>query len=228
VASPPLLATVFSRIGETQAPLPAPVVLFLGLLVFVVVLGRALWRVAVHVNTIVHEAAHALVGLGAGRRIRSVNVNSNGGGDTDMVPKSGFGYGVAAFVGYVGPSAAGLMAAGLISIGRIVAALWLGLMLLAVMLLMVRNFFGGIAILVCGALLYLVVRYTTVGVETAVAYGATWFLLLSGLKKVLEVGSAPQDAKILAGKTRIAAPVWSFLWLLGSLAALAVGGAILL
>jgi peptidase M50B-like protein len=69
------------------------------------------------------------------------------------------GYGVAAFAGYVGPSAAGLLAAWLISIGHIVAVLWLGGLLLVVMVLMVRNFFGGIVILACGALLYLVLRH---------------------------------------------------------------------
>ena len=69
-----------------------------------------------------------------------------GGGSTDMVPKSGCGYGVAAFVGYIGPSAAGLIAAGLISTGRMYAVLWLGLVLLAVMLVTIRNFFGGLVI----------------------------------------------------------------------------------
>ena len=98
----------------------------------------------------------------------------------------GFGFGVAASVGYIGSSAAGLIAAGLISIGRIVAVLWLGLLLFAVMLLLVRNFFGGIIILICGTLLYLVLRYATAGVETAISYGVAWFLLISGTKVALE------------------------------------------
>jgi len=122
---------------------------------------------------VVHEGAHALVGLVTGRRILSVRINRDGGGGTRMVPDSGFGFGVAASVGYIGASAAGLISAELISIGRIVAVLWLGLLLLAVMLLMVRNFFGGIVILSCGVLLFLIVRYTTAGVQTTVAYGVT-------------------------------------------------------
>ena len=97
-----------------------------------------------------------------------------------MVPDRGVGYAVAGFVGYVGPSAAGLIAAELISIGCSVAVLWLGLLLLAAMLLMIRNLFGGIVVLACGVLLYLIVWHATVGVETAVAYGVTWFLLVSG------------------------------------------------
>jgi hypothetical protein len=216
--------------GEIQIPLPAPVSLIIGMLVFIAVLGPTLWKITIHAETVVHEAAHAMVGLAAGRRIRRVEINPNGGGSTLMVPQAGFGYGVAAFVGYVGPSAAGLLAAWLISIGRIVAVLWLGGLLLAVMLLMVRNFFGGIVILACGALLYFILRYTAAGVEIAVAYGVTWFLLLSAPKIALSAAKRPKDvadAKILAGMTFLWPSAWCFLWLVGTIAALVVGGAIL-
>jgi hypothetical protein len=219
---------VLSRIGEIQIPLPAPPALFLGILTFVAVLGPMLWKVTTHVNTIAHEAAHAIVGFGVGRRIRSVKIDPGGGGSTVMVPNSGFGYGVAAFAGYLGPSVAGLIAAWLISIGRIVAVLWLGLLLLAVMLLLVRNSFGGIAILISGALLYLTLRYTTTGVETVVAYSVAWFLLLSGPKAVLGGPTKSQDAKILANMTPLWASAWYYLWLLGAIAALVVGGAMLI
>jgi hypothetical protein len=222
--------TILSRIGEIQTPLPAPVALFVGIVVFVVMLGPALWKITTHAETIVHESAHALVGLVTGHRIRSVTINRDGGGATEMVPGRGFGFGVAAFAGYVGASAAGLIAAGLISIGRIVAVLWLGLLLLAVMLLMIRTFFGGIVILACGALLCLIVWYTTVGVETAVAYGVAWFLLMSAPKVALRAASKPKgvkDATILAGMTFLWPSAWCFLWLIGTIAALVVGGAIL-
>lgn len=219
---------MLSRIGEIQIPLPAPVAMFVGILTFVAVLGPILWKVTTHVNTIAHEAAHAIVGFGAGRRIRSVKVNPDGGGSTVMAPDSGFGYGVAAFSGYLGPSIAGLIAAWLISNGRMVAVLWLGLLLLVVMLLLVRNAFGGIAILASGALLYLTLRYATTGVEAFVAYGVAWFLLLSGPKAVLGGPTKPQDAQILAKMTPLWASAWYYLWLLGAIAALVVGGAMLI
>jgi peptidase M50B-like protein len=219
---------VLSRIGEIQLPLPPPVALFLGMLTFVSVLGPMLWKVARHVDTIAHEAAHALVGLGAGRRVRSVKINPNGSGETDIQPDRGFGFGVAAFAGYLGPSAAGLLAAWLISTGHMVAVMWLGLLLLAVLLLMVRNSFGAVAVLVCGALLYLTVRRASAGVETAVAYGVAWFLLLSGPKKVLSIPIKSQDAKILAKMSPLWAWVWYYLWLLGTIAALVAGGAMLI
>ena len=226
----PPLSDALSRIGEIQIPLSAPVALIIGMLVFIAVLGSALWKITTHAETVVHEAAHAMVGFAAGRRIRRVEINPNGGGSTVMVPQTGFGYGVAAFAGYIGPSAAGLLAAWLISMGHIVAVLWLAGLLLAVMVLMVRNFFGGIVILACSALLYLVLRYTTVGVETALAYGVTWFLLLSAPKIALSAAKSPKnvaDAKILAGMTPLWPSAWCFLWVAGTIAALVVGGALL-
>ena len=134
--------------------------------------------------------------------------------------------------GYIGSSAAGLIAVGLISVGRIVAVLGLGLLLLAAMLLIVRNFFGLIVILICGALLYLIVSYTTTGVQTVIAYGVTWFLLISGPKVAAGAARKPKDvadAGILAGMTFLwPSAWWCFLWLVGTIAALVIGAAILI
>jgi Peptidase M50B-like len=221
---------MLSTIGRIDTPLPAPDAVVIGLLALIVVYGGTLWKVANHAETVVHESAHALTGIATGRRISGVNIDKDGGGGTVMMPDSGFGFGVAAFAGYIGPSAAGLIAAGLISGGRIVAVLWLGLLLFVFMLLLVRNFFGGIVILTSGALLYLVMRFTTAGVQVAVAYGVAWFLLFSGIKVAFGAASRPNDvadAGILAGMTFLWRSAWCFLWLVGSIAALAVGAIIL-
>jgi len=221
---------MLSMVGEFQRPLPMPEVVLIGLLAAIVVLVRTLCETAGHAETVVHESAHVLAGILTGRRILSVKIETNGGGSTDMVPKSGAGYGIAAFVGYIGASAAGLIAAALISTGRMVVVLWLGLALFAVMLLTVRNFFGGIVILTCGALLYLVVRYGTAGVDTAVAYGVTWFLLISGTRVAFRAAGRPRDvadAQVLAGMTFLWRWVWCLLWLAGTIVALVIGGAIL-
>ena len=221
---------MLSTIGRIDTPLPATEAVVIGLLAFIVVNGRILWGVATHAETVLHESAHALIGIAAGRRIREVDIDSDGGGSTDMRPNSGFGFGVAAFVGYIGSSVAGLIAAVLISAGHIVTVLWLGLLLFAFMLLMVSNFFGAIVVLTYGALLYVIMRYTTAGVQVAVAYGVTWFLLLSGTKVAFSAASRPDrvaDAGILAGMTFLWRSAWCFLWLIGTIAALVVGGAIL-
>jgi hypothetical protein len=222
---------MLSMVGELDKPLPAPEVILIGLLAAVVVLVRALWDIAGPFETVVHEGAHVLAGILTGRTIRRVRINEDGGGSTVMVPDSGCGFGIAAFVGYIGPSAAGLIAAGLISTGRMYAVLWLGLVLLAVMLLTIRNFFGALVILTCGALLYFVVRYGTAEVETAFAYFVAWFLLISGTRVALGIVRRPKeitDAEVLAGMTFLFRWMWCLLWLAGTIAALLVGGKILI
>jgi Peptidase M50B-like len=222
---------MLSMAGEFQKPLPAQEVILIGLLAAFVVLVRALWAIAGPFETLVHESAHVIAGILTGRTIQGVKIAEAGGGSTDMVPKSGCGYGIAAFVGYIGPSAAGLIAVGLISTGRMYAVLWLGLVLLAVMLVTIRNLFGGLVILMCGALLYLVLRYGTAGVETAFAYFVAWFLLISGIRLALRAAGSPKDvadAEILAGMTFLFRWVWCLLWLAGTIAALALGGKILI
>lgn len=69
------------------------------------------------------------------------------------------------------------------------------------MLVTVRNFFGGIVIITGGVLFYLVLRYGTARVETAVAYGVAWFLLISGTRVALRIVGRPgevKDAGVLA------------------------------
>src|ERR1700743_2794149 len=183
---------MLSRIGEVQAPLPATVALLIGILTAVVVNGPALWAVTTHINTVVHEGAHAVVALGTGLSVRRVTIDRNGGGGTLMAPASGIGFACAAFAGYIGPSIAGLIAAELISIGRMVIVLWLGLLLLAALLLMVRNWFGGTVVLGCGVLLYLILRLAAVGLETTVVYAGAWVLLGAAPKAVLGAVSKPK------------------------------------
>lgn len=222
---------MLNRIDEIQTPLPAPVALLIGIMTAVVLLGPTLWKVTIHAETVVHEGAHALVGLLAGRTIRSVRINRDTSGGTIMTPTSGFGFGLAGSVGYIGASGAGLLAAWLISLGRIAVVLWLGLLLLAFMLLLVRNLFGGVVILCCGVLLSLVTRHATAGGQTVAAYAVTWFLLLAAAKRAIRVAANPKkvkDAEILAEMTFLWRSAWCMLWVIGTIAAVVVGGALLL
>ncbi len=131
------------------------------------------------------------------------------------------------FAGYLGPSAFGLGAAKLISVGHAVAVLWLSLLLLAILLTMVRNLFGVFSVVITGFVLYLFARYAAVGTDKVVAYVITWFLLLSGLRMVVEHGSGADDAGILAGITYIPRVLWLGLWLVGTTFALVLGGSLL-
>ena len=92
---------MLSMVGEFQRPLPAPEVVLIGLRAAIVVRVPALRGTADHAETVVHKSAHVLAGILTEPRILSVKIETNNGGATDMVPKSGAGYGVAVFVGYM-------------------------------------------------------------------------------------------------------------------------------
>jgi hypothetical protein len=216
------LATSLHGLGDLK-PLPAPVSVLIGLAAFAVVFLQT----AEHVNTIAHEGAHALVGSIFGRKVAGVRLERNGTGRTALEPAKGPGFVVAGIVGYLGPSGFGLLAAKLISLGSAAAALWLAVILLAILLPLLRNWFGVLPVVVTGGLIFAVVGYATAGLVTVVAYGLTWFLLLSGVRVVLVHNTGAVDAQILRSLTNIPKTLWVGLWLICTVLALIVGGGLL-
>jgi len=220
----PPLNTVLSRIGETQAPLPPAVSVMIGLAALAAVSVQEIWLLVRHANTIAHEGAHAITGSAVGQQVRSVTLNANATGATQLAGGSAAGNVTAGFVGYLGPSGFGLGAAKLIEVGHSIAVLWLTLTLLAILLFVLRKVFSFIPVLVIGGLIYLIARYASVGADVVTAYGVAWFLLLSGVRVVLDHNLDAADAQRLASITHIGRGFWVLLWLAGSVAAVAVGG----
>src|SRR5260370_645446 len=101
------------------------------------------------------------------------------------------------------------------------------LILIAVLLATLRNLCGFVSVLGTGGLISIIARYASVGAEPVTAYGVSWFLLVSGVRVVLDHNSDAGDAAILARMTRIGPSIWVWLWLIGSVTALAVGGSLL-
>lgn len=223
----PSLETVLSRIGETQAPLPVPAVVLIGVAALAAVSLQEAWSLARYVNTIAHEGAHAIAGLAVGRTIRSVTFKANGDGGTDPSPGKLPGEVTIGVVGYLGPSVFGIAAAKLIELRHSVAVLWLALLLLILLLFVLHKVFSYVAVLGTGALIYVMARYAPVGAEIVTAYAVAWFLLLSGVRVVLDHNLNADDAGHLAGITHVAGGFWVLLWLAGSVAAVAFGGALL-
>ncbi len=223
----PSVGMVLSRIGETQAPLPAAAAVLVGLLALAVVGIQEIWLLARHVNTIAHEGAHAIAGSAVGQRIRSVTLKPNADGVTALSGGKVAGNVTAGAVGYLGPSAFGLGAAKMIQIGHSVAVLWLTLALLVLMLAVLRQAFSFVPVLATSLLLYIVARYGSLGIETATAYGVAWFLLLSGVRVVVDHGARAADAGSLAKLTHTRPGCWVWLWMIGSLFALLVGSVLL-
>jgi hypothetical protein len=220
--------SVLGGIGQTQPPLPGEAVVIIGLVALVAVVVQEIWVLLQHANTIAHEGAHAIAVSAMGRTVRSVQLQANGDGLTAWNSGGGAGNVVILFVGYLGPSVFGLGAAKLIEIGHSVAVLWLTLLLLVLLLFVLRNWFAFVPVLLIGGLIYLVARYGSVGANAVLAYVVAWFLLISGVREVLHHGSGAFDAGRLLEITHIWRWAWSGLWLIGSVFALAIGGALLI
>jgi Peptidase M50B-like len=227
VSAAPSIGTMMSRIGETQVPLPGPAAVLIGLAALAATGAQETWLLLQHANTIAHEGAHAITGSAVGRKVRSVALSANGDGLTTVDSGGAAGNVLFYFAGYLGPSAFGLGAAKLIEIGHSVAVLWLALLLLILLLMVLRQIFSFVLVLVVAGLIYLIVRYGSVGINAIVAYGVTWFLLLSGVRKVIDHGTRAADAGKLREITYIWRAAWVLLWLIGSLLAVIVGGSLL-
>ena len=211
-----------------QTPLSATNVVLIGLVTFAAVTFEATWAVVRLIGTMAHEGAHALIASLSGRGVQSITIKPNADGLTKTV-RGGALPGTVAIgvVGYVGPSAFGLGAAKLIESGYILSVFWVALVLLAVLLLASRWSFAFVAVPAAAALAFLIAKFAPMHTQVIAAYGLAWLLLLSGVRTVVEHGLGAGDARILRDATHIPRLVWSLLWLGGTLAALAIGGRML-
>ena len=88
---------------------------------------------------------------------------------------------------------------------------------------MVKPSFGYVTVPLAGFVIFLVLKHLSQTAEIVAAYAITWFLLLSGVRIVLQRGAGASDAAILKGLTGVPRLVWFALWLAGTLAAVVIG-----
>jgi hypothetical protein len=220
----------------TAQPAPPPgVILAAGAAALLAVLVPVVWRFARTGITITHEGGHALMAVLTGRRLRGIRLHSDTSGLTVARGKPrGLGMILTLSAGYLAPSLLGLGAAALLSAGYVTLLLWVALVLLFAVLVMIRNWYGLLAVLVTGGLVYAVTRYAAAQTQSAVAFAAAWFLLLGGVKPVWEAarrrrgGAYRSDPDQLARVTGVPAMVWILLIGLINVACLLYGGALLL
>ena len=214
--------------GTGSEPLHQMVAGPTGLLVLVAFLIDGVWRFARHFSVIAHEGAHVAAGWSTGRKVSGVTLNRDATGATATLGPGGFGSVIIGFAGYLGPSLFGFAAACLIALGQVTLALVLALVCLAIMLILIRNFFGVISVVISGALIFWVLRSGTPEVQAVAACAISWFLLFSGVRWVLIHGTGAQDAADLTRSTHIPKFIWVTFWLASTVAALWVGGHLML
>ena len=195
-----------------------------------------LWRWSRNLVTIVHEAGHAVTAVLTGRRLTGIRLHSDTSGLTLSTGRpSGPGMVATAAAGYLAPSLACLIGVVLLAFDQVTVMLWAATGLLLAMLVMVRNAYGALSLLLTGAIVVAVSLLAGADVQAGFAYAVTWFLLLAGVRPVGELwrerrrrGQGRTDADQLARLTRVPGGVWVGFFGLGTLAALAAGGWVLL
>jgi hypothetical protein len=206
----------------TQVPLSGTETVLIGLVVFIVVIPSVTWELVQHFQVMAHEGTHWVVGS-LSRTVHWIDLKPTAEGATLVLPSSGTGFVVAAFAGYLGPSAVGLGAARFIQFGHIIAVLWVLMLLLGLLLIKLKPSFGFLTVPLAGILIFLVLEHMPRTAEILAAYAITWFLLLSGVRIVLQRGIQAGDADLLKTQTSIPRLVWFALWLAGTLAAVVIG-----
>ncbi|MDG4760083.1 M50 family metallopeptidase [Micromonospora sp. WMMD710] len=229
------LGDLWDTLFGAQPDPPALLVLITAAVALVVVSTRLPWRIARNAITIAHEGGHALVALLTGRKLRGIRLHSDTSGLTLSAGRpTGPGMILTLLAGYVAPPLVGLAGAWLLGGNRITLLLWVAVALLLAMLIMIRNAFGVVSLLVTGALVFAVSWYATPQVQAAFAYAGVWFLLLGGVRPVVELqrlrsrGRMPaSDADQLAGLTPFPAFFWVLVFALINLVALVTGALLL-
>ena len=201
-----------------------------GVLALVVVASSRVWPVARIVVTIVHEGGHALVALTTGRRLAGVRLHRDTSGTTVSSGKpDGPAIAFTTAAGYPAPSLLGLGAAALLAIGHVTGMLLLSLVLLAGLVIAIRNAYGMLAVLVTATAVAAVCLFGSAEVQAGFGYTMTWFLLLGGVRPVIELRSERRrrrtrrtDADQLARLTPVPGGAWVMIFGAVAVGALAV------
>lgn len=175
-----------------------------------------------------HEGAHGVIGSVFLLRVTRITVEADATGATYVGSAPGGRGCLFYFIGYLGPSLFGLGAAKLIEAGYIVSVVWVTIVLLGVLLMWVVNFWGRVAVLLIGGLVFAAGYYTPMSGQMIAAYAITWLLLLTGVRQAFQYGAKAADAGKLRDKTVIPRFIWALVWMAGTLGALALGGRILI
>ena len=177
-----------------------------------------------------HEGGHALVALATGRRLASVRLCRDAGGETVSAGRAdGPGLGLTMAAGYPAPSLLGAGAAALLAMGHLTGMLLLSLVLLAGLAVAVRNVSGMLAVLVTAGSGRRGLPVRPGGGAGRVRLRDDLVLLLGGVRPVIELQrerrrgrTRRSDADQLARLTRVPGGAWVLIFGVVAVASLAV------
>ncbi|HVT68593.1 MAG TPA: M50 family metallopeptidase [Trebonia sp.] len=200
------MVVFWDRLTGAQGAPPGWAVAASAAVALLLVVSPRLWRLTRIAITIAHESGHAAVSLLSGRRLEGIRLHTDTSGETvSRGRRSGPGITLTALAGYLTPPVLGVGAAALLAAHRVTLLLALLLVMLAVTLFFMRNWYGALAVLLTAGALLAVAWLAAPAVRAAFAYGLAWFLLLGGVRPVMELArTRPRPARLPPG-TRLAA-----------------------
>jgi len=192
------------------------------------------WAVTRYAITIAHEGGHALTASSLGVRVAGIVIDSRGGETkSDLVPGSANDF-LITLAGYVAPSLFGLGGAILLNVGQVRNVLWLSLGFLVCALFMSRNPVTVVKVGLTLLCILAVLRYAGAGFQTFFAYAWIWFLLIGGVRSVLNLSRIREtgrdtvsDVYFLQKSSYLPASLWIGFYGLFSFASLVLGALIL-
>jgi hypothetical protein len=241
------VAVFWDRVIGAQAVPPGWVIAVSAAVALLIVASPRPWRLTRIAITIAHESGHAAASLLSGRKLEGIRLHRDTSGETvSRGKRNGPGIIVTAMAGYLTPPLLGVGAAALLATHRVNLLLSLFLLLLAVTLVLVRNWYGALAVLATAGALFAVIWLADPALRAAFAYAAAWFLLFGGVRPVAELartrsrpvplaagrrlaaGRAMSDADQLAWLTRVPAGAWVAFFALVAVVAVALGARLLI
>ena len=200
-----------------------------------IVISARAWRLTRIAITIAHEGGHAVASLLSGRRLDGIRLHVDTSGETrSRGRRNGPGLVITTLAGYLTPPLLGAGASALLAAHRVTLLLSIVLLLLGLTLLMIRNWYGGLAVLLTAGAVLAVTWLATAQIRAGFAYGIAWFLLFGGIRPVAELARSRSraarrrrpslsDADQLAGLTGLPGGLWVTVFALVAIAALAFG-----
>jgi hypothetical protein len=235
------MGELWDRISGMQPVPPVWVIAASGAIAVLIVATARPWRVARNSITIAHEGGHALASVLSGRRLEGIRLHSDTSGVTySQGKRTGPAAVLTLAAGYLTPSLLGAGAAWLLAAHHVTAMLWLLLALLAATFLAIRNAYGVLAVLVTAGAVLAVSWFATAAIQAAFGYTTAWFLLLGGVRAVIELQGhrrrsrhrhgqmSPSDADQLARLTGVPGSAWVAFFALACVAALVLGTRLLI
>jgi hypothetical protein len=205
-----------------------PVTYAVGLLVLVLVAFTGPWILSM--VTVAHEGGHAVVAVLAGRVSMGFRLEPNADGATGVAGSRFFvGNFFIGLAGFLAPPLVGLGGAVAIAEGKAWSVLWAAVILGIAAYIHARESLANVYTFLVLAGLVATALFASALVQTMVAVGLVWVMLIGGLYQAVRQSRADgTDAHRLARCTLLPRLFWHGLWVLVGLACLYKGTRLLL